>query len=213
VERNGGVMKEKSIILSPREVRLILEGKKTQIRRPVKPQSLIKDVTNLILPFYGGTHIADFAGKAAKDNPEQKLNKAKPKYQWGKPGDRLWGRERWWTLKRYDYLKPSELINARPSVYALKYFENYQDWPFELAGKSRPSSHMMRWMSRITLEIKAVRIERLTTWMDDLGVADGYTGGANKPTFSRIWDDHPACGKFPYATNPWVWVIDFERVK
>lgn len=85
-------------------------------------------------------------------------------------------------------------------------------------GMWRPSIHMPRWASRITLEIKNVRVERL----QDISVSDVRAEGIEKGLldtsyemkehFRELWDS--INGKKPGASwkdNPWVWVIEFEK--
>ncbi len=92
----------------------------------------------------------------------------------------------------------------------------------------RPSIFMPRWASRITLEIVAVRVERL----QDIGkdgrkahdvLAEGITDGqieqwrqwlhpddAPAHTYGVLWES--INGKGSWALNPWVWVIEFKPV-
>ena len=85
--------------------------------------------------------------------------------------------------------------------------------------------YMPRWASRITLEIKRISVERVQdiTWEDCK--AEGtpsYTAArgalADDPPDARwkyieTWDELNAKRGYAWDTNPWVWVIEFRRVK
>lgn len=93
-------------------------------------------------------------------------------------------------------------------------------------AKWRPSIHMPRWASRITLEIVEVRVERL----QDISEADAIAEGI-EPAVGSEWR-HYGCstltcmdprmsyrtlwesinGKGSWDANPWVWVLCFQRV-
>lgn len=83
----------------------------------------------------------------------------------------------------------------------------------------KPSIHMPRWASRITLEITDVRVERLKDAGDTEFKAEGYplerelTGGSMDPFcwFRNLWDSVSPTN-FKYEDNPWVWVIEFKRI-
>ena len=82
---------------------------------------------------------------------------------------------------------------------------------------------MPRWASRVTLEVTGVRVERV----QDISISDilkeGYQhepGGyasENWPDaawgwFELLWDSINA-KKYPWASNPWGWVVEFRRTK
>jgi hypothetical protein len=83
----------------------------------------------------------------------------------------------------------------------------------------RPSIHMPRWASRITLEVTSVRVEQLQEIQ--LNEADALAEGAQRARISeraefsavedykQIWRD--INGAESWAANPWVWVVEFRR--
>lgn len=89
----------------------------------------------------------------------------------------------------------------------------------------KPSIHMARWASRITLEITGVRVERLQEISDDDALAEGcvstavvnetkddYTGEYANEQYARLWDSLNSKRGYSWESNPWVWVIEFKRV-
>ncbi|NBW12827.1 MAG: hypothetical protein EBR82_32870 [Caulobacteraceae bacterium] len=109
-----------------------------------------------------------------------------------------------------------------------------------LYGGWTPSIYMPRWASRITLEITAVRVERLQDiteedakkegiepvkdpfgdgieyWKPYTVVAShtkagGVVRGFKSPvrSFQTLWSS--INGPDSWASNPWVWVIEFRR--
>jgi len=143
---------------------------------------------------------------------------------YGQPGDRLWVRERGWerpprtrkmmcdgadTWERFYYdadgLSPTET-------------EDLKTWGF----KRRPSIHMPRWASRISLEITSVRIQRLQSISEEDALAEGTPGGHGSipgygynamPGEHFMWLWQQLYGSGSWAANPWVWVLEFRRLQ
>jgi hypothetical protein len=198
-------MTERPIIFSAPMVRAILDGRKTQTRRAIKP-----------VPTFNG-------GGACHDADALQQDFVEPYWvfpetcKYGKPGDLLWVREAWTQY-------PIEL-NPEPCDAWYKATSNGPPPPF----KWRPSIHMPRWASRITLEVKGVRVERLQDITQKDAIAEGLTKeiapnghvtwhvpdllGAQTPcrAFRLLWENINGPGA--WESNPWVWVIEFERVK
>lgn len=131
---------------------------------------------------------------------------------YGVPGDRLWVREAWRTVPAVDHLPPRELTSAHRIWYEA-------DAPHQPGfGKLRPSMFMPRWVSRITLEITSVRVERL----QEISEADAKAEGVaikNSPAafltsyargFRDLWESINGPGS--WDANPWVWVVEFRRL-
>lgn len=179
------------------EVRAILEGRKTQTRRTVKPQPR---VVGDGVP-YGGT---EFIGL--------------PECPYGQPGDRLWVRETWRVARN----KNKELVFGYVADNSWSK-ERIVKLPNNWSGRDIPSIHMPRWASRLTLEIVSVRVERLNDISDedakDEGVIESYRpaidpmGLANNYTveFFKLWESINGLGS--WDLNPWVWVVEFKEVK
>jgi len=112
------------------------------------------------------------------------------------------------------------------------------DRPEECPIKWRPSIHMPRWASRIDLEVVRVRVERLQGISEADAIAEGINEGPNgyywgedgsknqcfvSPKFSFAnlvnfvnngpnWN-MPGHPKPIWDENPWVWVIEFKRIR
>jgi hypothetical protein len=108
----------------------------------------------------------------------------------GKVGDRLWVRETWADVRGMGFDHPSGISSLKMQVaYKADCSEAGLVAAADYGVKWKPSIHMPRWASRITLEITGIRIER----MQDGGDRD-------------FW------GEEKWAENPWVWVIEFKKV-
>jgi hypothetical protein len=194
-------MTERPILFSAEMVRAILDGRKTQTRRKMKPAKakrpkrwLIDDaaVNGLVCPY-------------------------------GEPGDLLWVREAWRVHKSYDVLNAARVYGAMGGdvAYCVDYLATPRNEDFW--GRGRPSIHMPRWASRITLRITDVRVERLQAISEDDARAEGcpyppeWAGRfmdrdeTAKTWFKSIWNTINGPGA--WDANPWVWAISFERVK
>jgi len=126
---------------------------------------------------------------------------------YGQAGDRLWVRETWAVANYKGQSVGPYVADAEEVVYRAD--------GFDLKGRWRPSIHMPRIASRIDLLIKQVRVERLQQISTDDAVAEGIKelqGGATVE-FMNLWDSINAKRGFGWATNPWVWVIEFDRIR
>lgn len=126
---------------------------------------------------------------------------------YGKPGDRLWVRETFaiWSTE------PTDFVNMVP----IQYRSDKKDWPD--CTKWSPSIHMPRWASRIDLEITGIRVERLKDisnedcWNEGMSDTTNPQLKANRKWFSELWES--INGVSSWDANPWVWVVEFRRVK
>ena len=141
------------------------------------------------------------------------------RYPYGEPGDRLWARETW----AHD---ADSLEMLRALVDDIMPTRDYGPYyratgAYEGSGlRWRPSIHMPRWASRITLEVTDVRVERLQSISEEDALAEGvdpleWSGGpANadaRAAFRELWESING-KRAPWATNPWVWAISFRRL-
>jgi hypothetical protein len=145
-------MSDRPILFSAPMVRAILAGAKTQTRRVLKEQPQ-RDVW----PFPPMT-----------ENDRALIVKRCP---YGVPGDRLWVREAHWFFQ--DEHDP--VTGYTPPVLTTEDVEYRADGESTRHGW-RPSIHMPRWASRITLNITGVRVERLQAISEDDARAEGCHG-------------------------------------
>ncbi|VVA47957.1 hypothetical protein SERVES_01678 [Serratia ficaria] len=204
-------MKERPVIFNAEMVRAILDGRKTQTRRPVK------------FPFFDknlGCELAgnELAGEVRAGNLSN--------VPFGRIGDRLWVREAFGMQVRRDGLGGTGefRVYRASNPDAVKYTT--------ACGKSvpvkwTPSIHMPRWACRILLEITAVRVERLSDIRNSDAVAEGVEPlrGGYWRHYQPGWTQHQISARGSFVTlwksiygadswdaNPWVWVIEFKRV-
>lgn len=196
-------MKERPIIFSSSMVRVILSGKKTQTRR------IIKRPKHLDEKYYP----INVAGRFwwAIGGMSTGLELICP---YGYPQSRLWIRETWAADTKWDKLSP-KIIPTHSSIWYKADLDKN-----DTIEKWRPSIHMPRWASRITLEITDVRVERL----QDISPRDIIEEGIKqridlppaeaipkeKQSFIELWDSINAKRGYGWEQNPWVWIIDFK---
>ncbi len=214
--------KERPILFSAPMVRAILAGQKTVTRRAVKPYQqpeLMEDGTWFAIAQkhrrYGfGVSGADADACAA-------ALAASLFCHYGKPGDQLWVREAWSADAQVDSVPPRELSQGEPIWYPADGSTRQTGCSMLTRGKGRPSIHMPRWASRILLEITNVRVERLQAISVSQAEAEGIQFLRAVPDldetmtpqqlFECLWDY--VNGEDAWAANPWVWVVEFKRVK
>lgn len=211
-------MKERPIIFSAPMVRAILEGRKTQTRRPLKAQPQRKAGPMSVDGWFG----FEIDGKPVN-------------CPYGIPGDRLWVRETFlpdppidgsepWTNNEMSEVEwdghggplkfvPKEFQSPEHCIY-----KTDEKWsPFNL--RWRPSIHMPRWASRIALEVVNVRVERLQEISVSNILAEGVYAVRGWDTtdvilarWEELWDSIYADKGTGWETNPWVWVVEFKLV-
>lgn len=116
---------------------------------------------------------------------------------YGQPGDRLWVREAWAGTR-----DGRVIYRADPSLDGADIA-----WPW------RPSIHMSRGLSRLTLEITAIRVERIQDITVEDARAEGMQGARTLGDFSELWDSINAARGYGWEANPWVWVIEFNQMR
>lgn len=201
-ERSGGVVKstvkERPMLFSGAMVRAILEGRKSQTRRVIKPQP--PEGCTVGWSAFSGEDKIECRSYAI---PHQSFIKV----PYGKRGDRVWVKE------TFQYTDGS--LNFQPGwVYRATDpdWETLEDW------KWKPSIFMPRKASRITLEITAIRVERLQDISEEDAVAEGaciklvgHDDDFARNCYRKLWES--INGKGSWDKNPFVWVVSFKRIE
>lgn len=226
-------MKERPILFSSEMVRAILEGRKTQTRRIVKNCHLMEFDSRD--PHYGPYWL-----------PYADEDQGKVECPYGKVGDRLWVREafRYWFQEDGMWDCIDFLAGGPPMKPEILDFDAGMRFSDHCAADSkwRPSIHMPRWASRLTLEVTDIRVERLQYISEEDAKAEGILelGKCNPPDYSMtgyprslsqyghdkcigfktavdafhgLWDSINASRGYGWDSNPWVWVVEFRRVE
>lgn len=192
-------MKERPIIFNSEMVRAILDGRKTQTRRVCGEylqcyDSVLWDHNKTEFDF----HFKDGVGQVV-DCPL------------GQVGDRLWVKETWAECNCEENNCPGVIYKNHLGAM------NVKRW--------KPSIHMPKWASRITLEITDVRVERVQDISNQDVAFEGiphiyYPQEISKSdphyAFEKMFVDYwnsTAKEGFKWKDNPWVWVIEFERIE
>jgi hypothetical protein len=210
-------MRELPILFSVPMVHAILEDRKTVTRRIVPGVILKKRIK------YEAQQVSNsmFTGLI----PERDFYMKYTKYHLG---DLLWVRENFQIYPMQEFLSKSgemkpytKIPKEKPEGYYVEYAaeqENQRKW--------RPSIFMPRYLSRIVLEVTDVRVERLMEITDRDAVNEGITmslaRGMNfkndglegfRGYFAILWNDLNADRGYGWETNPWVYRIEFKRIK
>lgn len=239
IERDG--MKERPIIFSGPMVRALLDGSKTQTRR-------VAPVARLRITPYGdgsvtwGVNFSKSIKGVLGSHSGGRLNEVQARRiiasqfcPYGQPGDRLWVRETWRGVVEINPPgKTTELGIARyvPDQEYCRRVE-YRATQDRDGGPWRPSTHMPRWASRITLEVTGVRIENLQDISEADAIAEGIetneyfarqeyfdcvapAGSHGRPRpiseYQALWDSLNAA-RCPWVDSPYVWVVEFKRAQ
>ena len=199
---------ERPILFSAPMVRAIIDGTKTQTRRALRPDLFISS---------GGAVVRMVSAGPATTG----IQDAHCPY-WREPGDRLWVRETW---ARDD---EDGALMYRADLGRDGCADAWEQGRIEGVPRYRwrPSIHMPRWASRITLEVTGVRVERLQDISEGDCISEGsgfdvrYGGHclpdgshfhASDPRVSywSLWDAINGAGSV--ERNPLVWVVAFRK--
>ncbi len=207
---------EHPLLLNGDMVRAVLDGSKTQTRRPIKPQPNPEHWTAPIackeyhpIKIVRGEEVPGplVFGFASEDEGWV--------CPFGKVGDTLWVRETALYWRRSDDNGTTDVAAFRADGYQL---DDDEQWT--------PSIHMPRWASRLSLKITDVRVERVQSITDADCWAEGIPETRDlvpclslldspKLAFRELWDSiyskqKPNKPDLSWNANPWVWAITFE---
>ncbi|GHE88567.1 phage-like protein [Aliiroseovarius zhejiangensis] len=230
-------MTDRPIIFSAPMIRAILEGRKTQTRR-------VMTLSNTLMngdawSTYDREQTWDWVGAwvdpgpspAGNPGPYLKLPflagddatlsgcvmRVYPKIQ---PGTRLWVREAHYLT---DDGESEYAVYAADQGDVDEHLANMQatmaswpniDWSKHL--RLRPSIHMPRWASRLTLVVDDVRVQRLQDISEADAIAEGCPGFVShdgeygeppREDFHDLWNS--INGPDAWDANPWVFALTF----
>jgi hypothetical protein len=228
-------MPDKPMLFSAPMVRALLDGRKRQTRRMLKlPKGFRCDDMAKIDPHLFA-HLSEsdpqrWGDNYADDQAPMSIVSLPP-YA---PGDRLWVREAWRSLDGLDpmnatqiarqcveeagYRKPWAPIQYEADGQRVNWYEVDPGFGVE-PGRLRPSIHMARWASRLTLTVTDVRVQRLQEISaedcarEGVEISDaeltnkGYMM-ANRIAFQRLWNS--LHGPDAWDRNDWVAAISFD---
>lgn len=221
--------KERPILFSGAMVRAILAGTKTQTRREIKPQPHAHWMPEV------GMYAPTMIDRTGEQFPGPEVYGASDEFDgrkcpYGQPGDRLWVRESFQPIFAAG-IEHNDTDWKTGKGYACKYpatdpIEEWIDADDNITSRCKPSIHMPRWASRLTLEVVEVRVERLGQISEADAIAEGVTYGpcrheghgescpatrTAQEAFKDLW--WGINGGESWERNPWVWVVEFRRVK
>lgn len=236
-------MKERPILFSAPMVRAILEGRKAQTRRVVKPQPDVLHWQDLQATPKNGQARFRVVGPDWPDSADDDIY-----CPYGQPGDRLWVRETFKEIAsgevkngygevRYGFAYQSDATtrwNERPTIIH-DLTGQPATGPMQFQPRPwKPSIHMPRRACRLVLEITDVRVERLRDISEADAIAEGIERHREHPELWQRgplrndvrptpWTGFPKLafqalweginGTESWDANPWVWAITFKRVQ
>lgn len=248
----------KGIQFNDEMVRAVLEGRKTQTRRPIKwPIYSKSDGTKRRI--FGPTDIG-IINEVLKERQKYPLYIVCP---YGQVGDRLWVREAFALESMVESGQEPPFSDGRPIQYwndgvpcsrkdaefwIQPHYRStdptpelcYEDSDGEPTVRWKPSIHMPRWASRITLKITGIRVERLREITEEDAIKEGarkfedlpsrhpygqdprwsmetppsteHCLGSARHAFGSTWNSIYGKKGLWWETNCFVWVIGFKRV-
>lgn len=232
-------MKSRPILFSAPMVRALLGGRKTQTRRALRLAPHHATAASII-PAPG----AD-AGVFDGLNADGSICFHSLLCPYGKPGDTLWVREEHYVRGHWEpvdgvrtrtgrmkwrFVAADDVVRFEAPTEGFRKGRHHKD-PGTVAWHKRLARFMPRRLSRITLEVTGVRVERLNSiseadakaegaaWRiapggDLAGAFEGLTGEdvtiGYCAHFRSLWES--INGADSWDANPWVWVVEFPKV-
>ncbi|QDV49576.1 PD-(D/E)XK nuclease family protein [Gimesia fumaroli] len=207
-------MKERGLICHGRSINNIIDGLKTHTRRVAKGFEAYDEIEHLI-----DRETGEYFWRCWTDaGPYRKYKDVTCPH--GQPGDRLWIRETWLELDSDHYVLPGKpkLLMVDCMKYPMRNGISYRagvdaegdEIREEYGYKWKSPLFMPKSYSRLTLEIKDVRLERVCNIRPADARKEGYE---DINAFFEGWDEINAKRGYSAESNPFVWVIEFERIK
>jgi len=187
-------MREKPIIFNGEMVRAIIDGRKTQTRRVIKPQP-----------------------NGAWAAPGRTM------CPYGQPGDRLWVRETWshpGNDSVCQYIYRADWIGDSHDNYVYDCYES-QGCPVWRPSIHMPKKAARIWLEITGIRVKRVRAmmnrdakaEGVRKYVRVGPDQDGLYYQDWVDPFKQLWDSINKKRGYAWDSNPWVWVIEFRRLQ
>ena len=230
-------MAEKGILFNTEMIRAIIDGRKTQTRRPIRPQPMGRLCYSMAGSNAGKwgymTEICRRAWGYSGDDILQNPTKEDLEERWTPPchtDDLLYVRETWFYESHMEDLTAGEpdLPSGRYK-HRYVYYADQPDYPVNVgAGATgwRPSIHMPKEAARIWLKVTNVSVQRLKEITDEDAIAEGFEADETfkaHERFAMTWNSVYGFTKAVngwrmsspenWGLNPWVWVISFEQIE
>lgn len=230
--RREGVMVDRPILFSGSMIRAILREikapgtGKTMTRRIIKPRPWNREGDTVDISVARSATIT--TGADERRYVQFEHPRGGPLTAYLAPydaGDRLWVRETWAVAGVYDGWPPRRINpTGKPGWCGIRYAATDE----RLGIKDRPSVHMPRWASRLTLHVTDVRVERLRDISEGDARAEGIsplatgryhcgydeegeiTSKSPVTAFGWLWNS--INGPDAWMANPWVAAISFRPV-
>lgn len=208
--------KQKPILFSTEMVRAILDGRKTQTRRIVKPQPLKNLAGNYTFGRYNEFACGDSGGNISSIDL----------CPYGKVGDLLYVRESMYLDTNEIWRYKADDAALEISIFNEEKTKALSEWVWNKKGSHCPSIHMPKAAARLWLEVTDVQVERLQDIRWGQAVKEGIyeassngywwdyeekTYSADFPidSFRSLWQSINA-ERASWEANPWVWAVTFE---
>ena len=199
--RDELLQKAKPILFNTQMVKAILKAEKTETRRAVKHPYFVDEQIQSIHNVYGKTLEFPMTCRIAPKSSELRRQIGEMPYPANpyERGDILYIRETW-GVGEHGFIYRADVAAAVV-------------W--------HPSIHMPKKAARILLRVNDIRVERLqkigragiraegVTWQNAMNREIARIG------FSLLWNstlNEKDREKYGWDANPWVWVIEFERI-
>ncbi len=200
---------DRPIIFSAPMVRALLDGRKTQTRRVLKLRAIMGNMTSITAPEESAIELEPGEFQRGVFHYESTSALSGPYPIGYAVGDRLWVRESGWERPE----RTPAMMREGADTWARFYYaadglqqgerDDLREWGF----KPRPSIHMPRWASRLTLTVTDVRVQRL----QEITHGDCYAEGLDSHGDGRFRARGEAVNEWPrgeyggegYAQDGW----------
>lgn len=212
-------MKETPIIVCTQLIPRVLDGSKTHIRRVIKAQHEVSRrkkslpsehairFTQSMNPQCWIEQLPVDLRLLYPNSQPTTINGASYRCPYGQVGDRLWVREAFYYDESAE-LREDGLFYKADEWMRKAVEDAMESWQSPI--------FMPRWASRITLEITNIRVERLQeiSYKEEEAQKEGVDMYEDRLSFVAEFIDlwNSLNPKYPWESNPWVWVLEFTKV-